>query len=646
MRGTITEKILSEHLMEGDIGTSSEIGIRIDQTLTQDATGTLAYLQFMELGLDEVRTELSVSYVDHNTLQTGFENADDHLFLKSVAARYGIYFSRPGNGICHQVHLERFGLPGKTLLGSDSHTPTAGGLGMLGIGAGGLDVAVAMAGAPFFLRVPQILNIRLEGELKPLINAKDLILHILGKLSVSGGVGKVIEYSGNGVIGLSVPQRATVTNMGSELGATASIFPSDERTKEFLEGAGRTGLWRPISADENASYGNSIGIDMGCVTPLVACPHSPDRVKPVDELAGMQVDQVVIGSCTNSSLRDLITVAGILKGKKIHRDVDLVISPGSRLVLGELARCGALLDMISSGGRILECACGPCIGMGQVPPSGGVSLRTMNRNFKGRCGTENADVYLCSPETAAMTALKGVIADPRELDEPPEYCPANRLTMDDSLIIPPLNRSDSTGSKAKVRLGPNIKPIPLIGQLPDRLGCRVLIKTQDNVSTDDILPAGPKVLPLRSNIPALSEYVFSGLSPGFARKAKRYGGGLIVGGENYGQGSSREHAALAPRYLGVKGVLAISFARIHRSNLINFGIIPLRISREDYECVQEGDCLVMERIRHHISEETRIRARSEDGKDILSAELDLSNREREILLAGGLLSHTKSQLKD
>ncbi len=640
MQGTITYLILTEHLREGVIEPSNEIGVQIDQTFTQDATGTIAYLQFMALGLDRIQTNLSVSYVDHNTLQIGFENADDHLFLQSVAARYGIYFSKPGNGICHQVHLERFGVPGETLLGSDSHTPTAGALGMLGIGAGGLDVAIAMAGGPFFITVPEVFCINLKGKLQPWVNAKDVILTILCKLSVTGGVGKIIEYSGDGIPSLSVPQRATIANMGVELGATSSIFPSDENTRGFLQAQGRSKDWRPIIAEKDAEYEGMMDVDMSEVVPSVACPHSPDMVKPVEEVAGTPIDQVVIGSCTNSSLRDLMTVAGILKGKKIHSDVSLVIAPCSRQVLTALAMSGALVDIISAGGRILECACGPCIGMGSTPPSGSKSLRTFNRNFKGRCGTADAKVYLGSPETAAATALTGVLTDPRDLGVAPKVTIQRSIVVNDSMIIPPLEKRENI----KVRMGPNIKPLPLNTPLPNLLKCKILIKIGDDVTTDDIIPAGPKILPLRSNIPALANHVFSQLFPGFAEKARRFGGGFIVGGENYGQGSSREHAALAPMYLGIKCVFAVSFARIHRSNLINFGVPPLLITRNDYKNMQEGDRLIMDDIRTGVRDSSSLRVKDIDNPYSFDARLDISVRERNVLLAGGLLNYMKMKL--
>ncbi len=640
MKGTVAWKILEQHVVDGILAPGEEIGIRIDQTLTQDATGTMAYLQFEALGIDRVRTELSVSYVDHNTLQTGPENADDHRYLQSVAARYGIYFSRPGNGICHQVHLERFARPGGTLLGSDSHTPTAGGIGMLGIGAGGLDVAVAMAGEPFYLRCPEILGVHLTGQLSGWATAKDVILELLRRLSVKGGVGKLIEYFGPGVPTLSVPERATITNMGAELGATSSIFPSDLRTLEFLRAQHREGVWVELAADDDAEYEAVEEIDLSSLKPLVAKPHMPDQVVPASELAGTPVDQVCIGSCTNSSLADLIMVAEILRGRRVHPRVSLTISPGSRQVLLTADRLGLLEVFIDAGARILEAACGPCIGMGQAPPSGAVSVRSFNRNFRGRSGTPDAQVYLASPAVCAMAAVAGEFVDPDDWGEPPRICLPRDLVVDDAMIIPPLPAEKAR--EVEIVRGPNIKPVPTRGELEDRLEMRVLLRVGDNITTDDILPGGAKVLPLRSNIPAISQFVFSGLDPSFAQRAQEAGAGAIVGGENYGQGSSREHAALAPMYLGIRAVLARSFARIHRSNLINFGILPLEIDAETYAKLRDGDTLTIEGVRQAVqSGEATVKVNG--GRWSFTAKLPLTTRERAILLAGGLLNYVRNR---
>lgn len=636
---SITEKIIAGHLVSGQMEPGSEIAVRIDQSLTQDATGTMAYLQFEAMGLPRVKTNPAVSYVDHNTLQSGFENADDHLFLQTIADRYGILFSRAGNGICHQVHLERFGAPGQTLLGSDSHTPTGGGLGMLAIGAGGLDVAVAMAGGPFYLTMPKVVLVRLEGKLSPWVTAKDVILTLLGKLTVKGGVGKVFEYGGEGAATLSVPQRATICNMGAELGATTSLFPSDEETKAFLDAQGRGECWQPLAADPDARYDEVITLDLSRLEPMVAQPHSPDAVVPVREVGPIPIHQVAIGSCTNSSYVDLMRVAAILKGKTINHRVSLVITPGSRQVLRMLAANGALADILGAGARLLESACGPCIGMGQAPASNGVSLRTFNRNFQGRSGTADARIYLVSPEVAAASALNGYITDPREMGDYPQVELPAQLPIDDNMIL----RPSAEPEKVRVRRGPNIKPIPVANPLPDRLQGEVLLKVGDNITTDDILPGGSKVLPLRSNIPAISEYVFSGISPGFAGRAKQAGGGVIVGGHNYGQGSSREHAALAPFYLGVKAVIAKSFARIHRANLINFGLLPLIFERpEDYEAVQLSDCLVIKHVKKELTEGNTIEIWNAASETAFRVRHDLSPREIQIVLAGGLLNFTKS----
>jgi aconitate hydratase len=637
---SVTGQILTSHLVEGRVAPGEEMGIRIDQTLTQDATGTLVYLEFMSMGLDRVQTRRSVSYVDHNTLQTGFENADDHRFLQSAAARYGAYFSRPGNGICHQVHLERFGTPGQTLLGSDSHTPTSGGLGMLAMGAGGLDVALAMAGALFYMKTPQVTLVRLAGKLPPWIGAKDVILELLRRLGVKGGLGRVMEYGGPGTASLSVPERATITNMGAELGAWASIFPSDGVTRQFLEAQGRAGDWIPLTAREGAEYDHIIDLDLSTLEPLAACPSSPDAVRPIRELSDVTVDQVAIGSCTNSSYCDLKTAAMLLKGKRIHPDVSLVVSPGSRQVLMMLARDGGLADLIAAGARILEVACGPCIGMGQAPPSGGVSVRTFNRNFPGRSGTPDARVYLCGIQGAVAAALTGRLTDPRGMGKAPVVEVPETFLVDDSMMVAP----PDDGRDVTVRMGPNIKPIPTLDALPDEMSMPILLKGEDNITTDDILPGGAKVLPLRSNLPAISEHVYALKAPGFAAKAKQHEAVAIVGGENYGQGSSREHAALAPRYLGVRVVLARSFARLHRANLINFGVLPLLITEAAYEPLEEGDLLTLSGLRHAVRTSDRVAITDEKRGFAFEAGLDLSERERNILLAGGRLNHERDRV--
>ncbi|MFH1835876.1 MAG: aconitate hydratase [Methanobacteriota archaeon] len=635
---TVSEKIIGEHLVEGECTPGSEISISIDQTLTQDATGTMAYLQFEALRVEQVKTKLSVSYVDHNTLQSGPNNADDHAFLQSFASKYGIYYSKPGNGICHQVHLERFGVPGQTLLGSDSHTPTQGGLGMLAIGAGGLDVAVAMAGHPFHFIMPEIIGVELTGSLPTWSSAKDVILHLLSELSVEGGVGKIIEYFGDGVSSLTVPERATITNMGAELGATTSIFPSDEVTKSFLKSQGRVESWTPLSADSESDFSQILEVNLSEIEPLVAKPHSPDNVVPVSEISGTEVDQVLIGSCTNSSLKDMLTIAELLRGEKIHPNVSLGIAPGSRQVLEILSETGALTQLIKAGARILESACGPCIGMGQSPKSGAVSLRTFNRNFKGRSSTPDAGIYLVSPETAAASAINGVVTDPRNIGKKVDVNIPKNFLIDDSMIIPPSNNPDSV----KVIRGPNIKPLPKNTIIEDPLSGVVLLKVGDNITTDDIMPAGAKILPLRSNIPAISEFVYSQIDPTFAARAKEAGGGFIIGGVNYGQGSSREHAALAPMYLGVKAVLAKSFARIHKANLINFGILPLTFSDEgDYDKIEQDDEITIGGVREKLSEDTVLTASIGGMKIELSH--DLTGREIKILIAGGLLNYVKSR---
>ncbi len=639
MGKSVAEKIIAEHLVSGKPVAGEQIALKIDQTLTQDATGTMAYLQFEAMGISRVKTSLSVSYVDHNTLQSGFENADDHLYLQTVAAKHGVYFSRPGNGICHQVHLERFGRPGQTLLGSDSHTPTGGGLGMLAIGAGGLDVAVAMAGGAFYLTMPEILAVELAGQLPPWVTAKDIILEVLRRLSVKGGVGKIIEYTGPGVKTLSIPERATITNMGAELGATTSVFPSDEITREFLRAQGREEVWEEIIADSDAGYASRISINLSELEPLAARPHSPDAVTEVSNLTAVSVRQVAIGSCTNSSYTDLMRVAQILKDKTVHPDVSLVISPGSRQVLRMLAENGALTDLINAGARILESACGPCIGMGQAPPSGAVSVRTFNRNFKGRSGTADAQVYLVSPETAAATALTGHLTDPRSLGGPVIIKQPKAFPVDDSMVIPPADNPQ----EITVRRGPNIKPVPVKEPLPEKITGKVVIKVGDNITTDDIMPAGTKVLPLRSNIPAISEFVFSGIDPDFVKRAKKSGSGIIIGGINYGQGSSREHAALAPMYLGIKAVIAKSFARIHKANLVNFGILPLTFAFEnDYEKISQGDTIVLDSIRAGLNPGTPITAVNKTSGKEIKLTHDLDQRQIDIILAGGLLNYTRN----
>jgi len=639
MAFNLAQKIIKDHAVEGELSLGSPIAIRIDQTLTQDATGTMAYLQFEALGLDRVRTELSVSYVDHNTLQSGFENADDHRFLQSTAAKYGIFFSRPGNGICHQLHLERFGIPGKTLLGSDSHTPTGGGIGMLAIGAGGLDVALAMGGQPFHLAMPKIVNVRLSRPLRPFVSAKDIILEVLRRLSVKGGVGKVMEYGGDGVDSLTVPERATITNMGAELGATTSIFPSDEQTRTFLRAQGREDDWVPLEADPGATYDEVIEIDLSDLEPLIAQPHMPDNVVKVRDLKGTRVDQVAMGSCTNSSYRDLMVVAGMLKGRKIHPGVSVALAPGSRQVVLSLIQNGQWEHIISAGVRILENVCGPCIGMGFSPPTEAVTLRTFNRNFLGRSGTKSARVFLCSPEAAVAAALTGEIADPRDLGiKPIEVRLPEHFPIDDSMIIPPADDPQ----KVKVIRGPNIKPLPAKEPLPERLSGVVLLKVEDNITTDHIMPAGAKVLPLRSNIPAIAEHVFEVVDPAFPERAKAAGGGFIVGGSNYGQGSSREHAALAPMYLGVKAVITKSFSRIHLANLINFGIVPFTfVDEKDYTRVNQGDEIEIDVTQ--IEKKNLILKNKTQGLEI-GVTHPLGPRDVEVIRAGGALAYAKKQL--
>ncbi|MEW5933738.1 MAG: aconitate hydratase [Bacillota bacterium] len=629
-------KLLRDHLVEGKLEPGEEVALRIDQTLLQDATGTMACLEFEALGVPRVKAALSVIYIDHNMLQTGYENADDHLFLQTFAAKHGIYLSRAGNGICHQVHLERFAVPGQSLLGADSHTTTAGGMGMLAIGAGGLDVALAMAGLPFWVRVPAVVNVRLKGRLPPWVSAKDVALELLRRLTVKGGVGRALEFTGPGVETLSVPERATIANMCTELGATAAVFPSDARTLEFLRLQGREGDWRPLAADPDATYAETLEIDLSTLEPLVAQPHQPDRVIPVREVAGLRLDQVIIGSCTNSSYLDLMRVATVLKGRSVASGVSVALAPGSRQVLHALISNGALADLVAAGVRILECACGPCVGMGQAPPSGGVSLRTFNRNFKGRSGTPDARVYLASPEVAAASALTGFLTDPRELGDQPRVSLPERLALDDTMLLPPAADQGSV----EVRRGPNIKPLPRAGALPRDLRGTVLLKVGDDITTDDIMPAGPRVLPLRSNIPAISEYVFSRLDAGFAARARAAGGGIVVGGSNYGQGSSREHAALGPMYLGVRAVVAKSFARIHAANLVNFGILPLEFAEAAaYERVEPGEELVIEDVGRQLRSGREVVARNRSRGETVVLRHSLSARQIDVLLAGGLLNY-------
>lgn len=632
---TIAEKIIKAHLVSGEMKVGEEIGLRIDQTLTQDATGTMAYLEFEAMGIPQVKTERSVAYVDHNTLQSGFENADDHKYIQTVAAKHGVYFSRPGNGICHQVHYERFGIPGKTLIGSDSHTPTGGGLGMLAIGAGGMDVAVAMGGGAYHIPMPRMIFVELIGELRPNVSAKDIILEVLRMLSVKGGVGAIVEYGGEGVATLSVPERATITNMGAELGATTSIFPSDEVTRQFMAAQDREADWSPLASDPDAEYAERYSINLSELEPLAACPNSPDNVKPVRELTGIKVDQVAIGSCTNSSFADMTKTASVLKGHKIADSVSLGISPGSRQVLSMMAESGALTDMIDAGARILECACGPCIGMGFSPNSKGVSLRTFNRNFLGRSGTKDGQVYLVSPETAAASALTGYITDPTTLPPIAQPQQPDRFRINDDGIIAPLPAAEAEA--AEVLRGPNIKPFPETRPLDDHIEAAVILKVGDNITTDHIMPAGSKVLPYRSNIPKISEFCFSVVDETFAARAKEAGKGFIVGGSNYGQGSSREHAALAPLYLGIKAVIAKSFARIHAANLVNAGILPLIFENpDDYDEIEQGDVLRLDGVRAAL-EDDRIILHAGDKN--IPLRMELAGRQKEVLLAGGLLDY-------
>ena len=636
----LTQKIIKEHLLEGDMVAGNEIAIRIDQTLTQDSTGTMAYLQFEAMEIPRVKTKKSVAYIDHNTLQTGFENADDHKYIQTVTSKHGIYFSRPGNGICHQVHLERFGEPGMTLLGSDSHTPTGGGLGMLAIGAGGLDVAVAMGGGPYYMTMPKVCKVNLVGKLRPWVAAKDIILEVLRLLSVKGGVGKVMEYTGPGLAYLTVPQRATITNMGAELGATTSIFPSDDVTRAFLKAQKREEVWKELKADDDASYDEEITINLDELTPLVACPHSPDNVVKVSELAGLKVDQVAIGSCTNSSYADMMTVASILKGKTVPAGVSLVIAPGSKQVLTMLAENGALADMVKAGARILESACGPCIGMGQAPATDAVSLRTFNRNFHGRSGTASANIYLVSPEVAAASALAGMLIDPTTLGDAPNVEQPRSFVVNDNMVVPPADH----GEDVQVVRGPNIKPFPVNQELAKDLSGKILIKLGDNITTDHIMPSTAKLLPFRSNVPYLAGFCLTPCDPDFPKRARENGGGFIVGGSNYGQGSSREHAALAPVELGIKAVVAKSFARIHRANLINNGILPLTFQKEkDYHLIEQGDEVSIANIgRQLVENPQQIIIMVNSTKNLaIPLRADLTERQLEIILAGGLLNLTK-----
>ena len=640
---TIAQKIIKDHLVSGDMTVGSEVALRIDQTLTQDATGTMAYLEFESMGIPRVRTEKSVAYIDHNTLQSGFENADDHRYIQSVAKKHGLYFSRPGNGICHQVHLERFGKPGKTLIGSDSHTPTGGGIGMLAFGAGGLDVAVAMGGGAYYITMPKMYKVELTGKLRDFVTAKDVSLEILRILSVKGGVGAIIEWGGEGIKTLSVPERATITNMGTELGATTSIFPSDEITKAFLEAEGRGEDWKPLASDPDAEYDAVIKIDLSTLKPLIACPHSPDNVVTVESLKGTKVDQVCIGSCTNSSLLDMLKVAALLKGKVIDPTVSLSISPGSKQVLAMLADCGALTDIISAGARLLECACGPCIGMGFSPNSAGVSLRTFNRNFEGRSGTKDGKVYLVSPETAVAAALTGEITDPRLFGKMPEIKMPAAFRIDDSAVIPPAD--EETAKTLEVLRGPNIKKFPDTFPQENTLTAPLILKVGDNITTDHIMPAGAKILPYRSNIPHLSQFCFAVCDETFPERAKAAGRSVIVGGSNYGQGSSREHAALVPLYLGVRAVVAKSFARIHVANLINVGILPLTFKNpEDYDKLKMNDTLTFSDV-HSGMDKGVIMMKDETTGESFELSCSFTERQKDILKAGGLLAYTKEQGK-
>lgn len=642
MSKTLAEKILEKHLVSGEMKAGEEISIKIDYTLTQDSTGTMAYLQFEAMGVPRVKTKKSVAYIDHNMLQSGFENADDHKFIETVAKKHGIYFSRPGNGICHQVNLERFGVPGATLLGSDSHTPTGGGIGMIAIGAGGLDVAVAMGGGAYYIPMPKVLGVELTGKLPFGVSAKDVILEVLRRLGVKGGVGKIVEYFGEGIKSLSVPERATITNMGAELGATTSVFPSDEITREFLKAQGREADYTPLSADEDAQYAETVTIDLSSLEPMAAMPHSPDNVKTIREIGAIKVDQVCIGSCTNASYLDLMRVASILKGKSISPDVSLVISPGSKQVMTMLAENGALADMIAAGARILECACGPCIGMGQAPRTDAISVRTFNRNFYNRSGTASAGVYLVSPETAAATALKGVLTDPRDIGLEADALTINMpnaFLINDNLVASP----DENGETEVVR-GPNIKPFPLGKTLEESVSGEVLLKMEDNITTDHIMPSGAKLLPYRSNIPYLSDFCLTPVDDTFPARAKEKNGGFLVAGHNYGQGSSREHAALVPLYLGIRGVIAKSFARIHMANLVNSGILPLVFADEnDYDKIDMGDTLVINEAPAKVNGQAEFTIEDKTKNLTFRVRLEVSDRLKAVLIDGGLLNHTKNR---
>jgi aconitate hydratase len=638
LTGSVAEKIIQEHIIEGEFLTGEEIAIKVDQTLTQDATGTLAYMEFEALGIPKVKTELSVSYVDHNLLQADYRNMDDHLFLQTIAKKYGIYFSKPGNGICHQVHLERFAAPGKTLLGSDSHTPMAGGCNMLAIGAGGLDIAMAMAGYPFYIKTPKILGVKLTGKLRPWVSAKDLIFEMLRRYSVKGGLGKIIEYFGPSVESLSIPERATIANMGAELGASTTVFPSDYQTKKFLEAQGRREIWREIKVDADVQYDETVNLNLSEIEPLIACPSSPDNVKKVSEVEGIDVNQCIIGSCGNSSFKDLMIVSKALSGRKIHENVSLEINPGSRQVLENVANASDLKNLIRSGARIHQSGCLGCIGMGQAPATGTVSLRTFPRNFPGRSGTENDHVYLCSPEVAVAAAIEGRITDPRKLGKYPNIEEPTKYIINEEGIIPPSKSQEAV----RIIRGPNIKPFPNFTSLENELSGKILLKVGDNITTDDIMPAGSQILPLRSNIPAISEYVYSRIDPKFSSRAKN-NQGFVIAGENYGQGSSREHAAVACRFLGVRGKIAKSFARIHRSNLINFGILPLAfIDPSDYEKIETGDTINVQSIRDQLKNANDNIVLKVNGK-IIECQNGFSKRERDVLLTGGIINYVKKQ---
>ena len=640
----IAQKLIRSHLVSGEMIPGAEIGLKIDQPLTQDATGTMAYLEFEAMGVPRVKTELSVAYIDHNTLQNGFENADDHRFIQSVAKKRGLRYSRPGNGICHQVHLERFGKPGKTLIGSDSHTPTGGGIGMLAMGAGGMDVAVAMGGGTYYINMPKVLKVNLTGRLSPWVAAKDVILEVLRILSVKGGVGRIIEYGGEGVKTLTVPERATITNMGAELGATTSVFPSDENTLAFLTAQGRAEDWCELKADDDAEYEKIIDIDLSKLEPMAAKPHMPDKVKTVNEIGPIRIDQVCIGSCTNSSLMDMLKVAAILKGKTVHPDVSLSIAPGSKQVLNMLSLNGALADMIGAGARILESACGPCIGMGQSPNSKGVSLRTFNRNFEGRSGTADAGIYLVSPEVAAASAITGVLTDPRTLGDAPQVEMPEQFLINDNMIALPAEEKDA--DSVEIKYGPNIKPFPVSEALPESIAKKAILKVGDNITTDHIMPAGAKILPYRSNIPFLSNFCFRQCDENFAENCKRENGGIIIGGANYGQGSSREHAALVPLYLGIKAVVTKSFARIHAANLVNAGIIPFNFVNEaDYDKIDAYDELELPNVRAAIANGENATMINKTKNETYELTYDLSARQREMILAGGLLNYTRENGK-